>query len=504
MADRKRRPPSSKVKPGTPHPTKAYTVRGYDGRWISTKAFNAAKRAKEKATQKGGALVKRTTSAVTKVANKAGDLLKIKKGDKGIVRAVKDVHKLGKDTRKSANALYKAGKITREVHDKLVKGGKDFVGGVKEAGKATRRAYEKTKPGGKIVRVSKDAPKFKFEALPKKKGGAIVKTKGSAVTKANSTKGGKLTTTRKPTYLKDTLDKKAKQNAATKAANAKKAARRDAAEMKLTRAKKGSGPTLGKKPTVGQPVNQLNRAKRFVSKNAPKAVKGVKTGGKWLSKQAARTGVAGKVAGRALILKDLVDESSDIVRGVGNIYRRSQNKPLLKRLNIGGYKAGKGITDKLVDKHNARLKAKKSKPNDKPNNQVQNDTKKTQNNNQSWEVKSKPKNNTKLTSKDRDDIRKEKELSNLKIKDQSNKSNKPNTYFDAPITYKESDHTTPKSTKKYTARDRMRIRNEAIHGKPRNDKVYNYNKEWQAARKAGTLKDFKKKYPSLRAYKWPK
>jgi hypothetical protein len=182
--------------------------------------------------------------------------------------------------------------------------------------------------------------------------------------------------------------------------------------MKLTRAKKGSGPTLGKKPTVGQPVNQLNRAKRFVSKNAPKAVKGVKTGGKWISKQAARTGVVGKIAGRALSIKDLVDSGSDIVRGVGNVYRQSQNKPLLKRLNIGGYKAGTGVTDKLVDKQNARLKANKSKTNDKSNNQVQ----KTQNNNQSIKVNTKPKNKTPLTSKDKDDIRKEKELSNLKIK----------------------------------------------------------------------------------------
>ena len=109
MAERKRRPPSGKIKPGTPHPTKAYTVRGFDGRWISRKAYNAAKRGREKATtatKKGGSLVKRASSAVTKAskgamtkASKAGELLKIRKGDKGIVRAVKDTYKLGKDTR---------------------------------------------------------------------------------------------------------------------------------------------------------------------------------------------------------------------------------------------------------------------------------------------------------------------------------------------------------------------------------------------------------------------
>lgn len=511
MADRKRRPPSSKFKPGTPHPTKAYTVRGYDGRWISTKAFNAAKRAKAKAA-KGGALAKRTTSAVTKASNKAGELLKIKKGDKGIVRAVKDVYKLGKDTRKSANALYKAGKITREVYDKLVKGGKDFVGGVREAGKATRRAYEKTKPGGKIVRVSKDLPKFKYEALPKQKGGAIVKTKGSAVTKAKSTKGGKLTTTRKPTYLKDTLDKTAKKTAS-------KTARRNAAEMKLTKSSTGSenvsktwNPKTKKwvtkygNKTTGQPVNQLNRVKRFVSKNAPKAVKGVKTGGKWLSKQAARTGVAGKVAGRALILKDLVDESSDIVRGVGNIYRRSQNKPLLKRLNIGGYKAGKGITDKLVDKHNARLKAKKS-----------NKVKKTEDNTsqaKGWNARN-------LAKKK---AQSEKKLANIPV--QEGNATVPGrngkAYRVNPDFGKKPGSTQPqvqnKNTKKEvtvgnvigataqppkkrtTARDRMRAKNVKIHGEKAVKKVSDYHKAWTKARKAGTLKQFKKKYPNVRSW----
>ena len=52
MPDRKRRPPSGKIPPGTPHPTKAYTVRGYDGRWISRKAFLAAKRKRDNSTAK--------------------------------------------------------------------------------------------------------------------------------------------------------------------------------------------------------------------------------------------------------------------------------------------------------------------------------------------------------------------------------------------------------------------------------------------------------------------
>jgi len=178
MADKKRnrRPPSDKIKPGTPHPTKAYTVRGYDGRWISRKAFNAAKRAR-KAAEKGGALVRRTTSAIDRVSNKSNKLLKINKGDKGLVRGIKDTYKFGKDTRRTANALYKAGRITREIHDKLVTGGKSFLQGIKELPADAKRLFERTKPGGKIVRVSKDSPRFKYEGLPKQRGGALVKTK---------------------------------------------------------------------------------------------------------------------------------------------------------------------------------------------------------------------------------------------------------------------------------------------------------------------------------------
>ena len=177
MADKKRnrRPPSDKIKPGTPHPTKAYTVRGYDGRWISRKAFNAAKRAR-KAAEKGSALVKRSSSALNKITNRSNKLLKINKGDKGLVRGIKDTYKFGKDTRKTANALYKAGKITREIHDKLVTGGKSFIQGIKELPADARRLFEKTKPGGKIVRVSKDSPRFKYEGLPKQRGGTLVKT----------------------------------------------------------------------------------------------------------------------------------------------------------------------------------------------------------------------------------------------------------------------------------------------------------------------------------------
>ena len=202
MSERKRRPPSGNIKPGTPHPTKAYTVRGFDGRWISRKAYNAAKRAREKAKTptKGGSLVKRVTSAVTKSSK--GDLLKIKKGDKGIVRAIKDTYKFGQDTRRSANAVYKAGKVTRKVHDNLVKGTKEFVKGTVESGKATRRAYERLKPGGKIVKTKGSKltkyrkPNSKIVRSPK---GELVRSPKGELTKSTTNKGGKLVRTSKTT-----------------------------------------------------------------------------------------------------------------------------------------------------------------------------------------------------------------------------------------------------------------------------------------------------------------
>merc|ERR1712072_839908 len=123
-------------------------------------------------------------------------------GDKGIVRAIKDTYKFGKDTRKSADAVYKAGKVTRKVHDQHVKGGKEFVKGTREAGKATRRAYERLKPGGKIVKTkgSKITKHTKPDSkIVRSPGGKVVKSPGGKVVKSPGGKmvkspGGKLTT----------------------------------------------------------------------------------------------------------------------------------------------------------------------------------------------------------------------------------------------------------------------------------------------------------------------
>jgi len=307
MAERKRRPVSGKIKPGTPHPTKAYTVRGYDGRWISRKAFNAAKRAREKAKtapKKGGSLVKRASSAITKAskgamtkASKAGELLKIRKGDKGIVRAIKDTYKFGKRTRKSADAVYKAGKVSRQVHDKLVKGGKEFVKGTVEAGKATRRAYERLKPGGKIVKTKgSKITKYKKPAskIVRSPGGKVVRSPGGKVVKSPGGKivrspGGKLTKRPKVTTQKYKAPKvgkplraktKAGRTVQRTAGKARKTARETAKRVRETKAVSNLNRTK-----LGKDSLKVRAAKttKYLRSLRPKTIaKGLKSGAKGL------------------------------------------------------------------------------------------------------------------------------------------------------------------------------------------------------------------------------
>jgi len=378
MPDRKRRPPSGKIPPGTPHPTKAYTVRGYDGRWISRKAFLAAKRKRDNSTAKltakpksqkpkGGSLVKRGSSAVTKVSNKVGNLLKIRKGDKGIVRGIKDTYKLGKDTRKSANALYKAGKITREIHDKLVKGSKEFVKGTVESGKATRRAYERLKPGGKIVKSKgSKLAKYRKAALKivKSPGGKIVRSPSGKVVRSPSgklvkttpNKGGKLTTKRTPQYKTDA--KKTAQNTAQQTKDsARKKSRWDKARTKQQKAASGSfnvkeewnpktkkwETRYGQGTTKPKQKGPFTKGKEFVKETAPKVKKGAT---KVLNKirnipGAKKVGKGlvsgGRLGGKALRVLEPLENLAGGVRTTANLVQRIRKKPLIAgKENLGG------------------------------------------------------------------------------------------------------------------------------------------------------------------------
>ena len=210
-----------------------------------------------------------------------------------------------------------------------------------------------------LRKVGGELTKRKSSALAKKPPSAITKAKSSAITKA--TKPGALTkqksraiTNRRGRLVRsdtantsrDTVRGKGTrtgqpgpnrkalkagtqkalppkgQTSASKsrtAARTASAARREAAKMKQTRAARGSGPTPGKKPIQGKPVSQLNRAKRWVGKNAPKAAKAIKKGGSKVSKLAARTGLAGKLAGRALMLKAAYDTGRSVFNPNDNL-----------------------------------------------------------------------------------------------------------------------------------------------------------------------------------------
>tara|TARA_R100001443_G_scaffold17925_1_gene28567 strand:- start:5 stop:1741 length:1737 start_codon:yes stop_codon:yes gene_type:complete len=362
MPDRKRRPPSGKIPPGTPHPTKAYTVRGYDGRWISRKAFLAAKRKRDNSTAKldskpksqkpkGGSLVKRGSSAVTKVSNKVGNLLKIRKGDKGIVRGIKDTYKLGKDTRKSANALYKAGKITREVHDKLVKGGKEFVKGTVESGKATRRAFERLKPGGKIVK-SKGNKLTKYtkpaSKIVRSPGGKLYRPQGGKLAVRPTDKGGQLVKTPKvKTKAKVTpkVESARRVSAREKLELAKKGVNKDTAFNRKYKVE-GSSTNPRRVTKGGKVISEVNQGKGVKPK---KLVKQAKTLGKKAVMQAKRLKnvkgygkvvkglkIGGKVGGQALKVLGAADITGGGWRTTGNLIRRIRKKPLKAGGAIGG------------------------------------------------------------------------------------------------------------------------------------------------------------------------
>jgi len=587
MADKKRnrRPPSDKIKPGTPHPTKAYTVRGYDGRWISRKAFNAAKRAR-KVAEKGGALVKRSSSALNKITNRSNKLLKINKGDRGLVRGIKDTYKFGKDTRRTADALYKAGKITREIHDKLVTGGRSFIQGIKELPKDARRLFERTKPGGKIVRVSKDSPRFKYEGLPKQRGGALVKTPktSSALTiRKKKPTTTKTTKTRKlnprqerklalqkqtqktdtsfnrrwkvkgsktnPFIGKGTNEQKLLKAGQQKVLKSSKeklppAQSRKASKTKSTskfgknilntkggisnpKAKQvgriairglGNIPGPKKKGQIGPLWRGLNKGIRKIKgiKTNSKVLKAVtpfaKKHVKWLSLLDTPSAVKGTIG----LGKDLENARRLLLKGrraklIGPInskkYGRLDTHDITSEDTLRSdesYKRHKSRREKLEAKEDATKRSNKNKPS---------------NNN-----KTKVNNNNNLSSKDRDDIKNEKELS--KVLANKNKSGGSPTKVSEKKTVVKSDgksgnnqkpkdtrgkeagayaagytdgqKSKKKKTKKLTMRDRMRAKNEAIHGKEAIKKVSEYNKKWQKAKREGKLKEFKKKNPAIR------
>ena len=563
MADKKRnrRPPSDKIKPGTPHPTKAYTVRGYDGRWVSRKAFNAAKRAR-KAAEKGGALIKRSSSALNRISNRSNKLLKINKGDTGLVRGIKDTYKFGKDTRRTANALYKAGKITRQIHDKLVTGGRSFLQGIKELPADARRLFEKTKPGGKIVRVSKDSPKFKYEGLPKQRGGALVKTPKTSSALTIRKKKPTTKTTKKTNLNPRQTQKKAWQGRTVKSdtafnrrwkvkgsktnpfigkgTNEQKLLKSGTEKLKpgkdtpkpKTKVKTRPGGKFGKSiiPSEGQvkwgkkftenvkkqpwtkakQLSRVNLSKLGRTKGVKALNEVLKVAGKNKFVSGAR-GVAGKAA-FPLLLWEGIDETRKVfnpkdnivhdLRNVGSGLRhwvgREKGVDTFRRTKLSGQspltKAHNERREKLLAKDDATNRSNKNKVSN--NNKTTTKTTRVNNPNRltgggnagrSTNSGGTSGNNQKLTVNKKKESNNNNKVTINKKKAVDTRGKQAGTYAAGYVDGQKS------KKKKITMRDRMRAKNEAIHGKDRNDKVYNNNKEWQKARKEGKLKEFIKK-----------
>lgn len=198
-------------------------------------------------------------------------------------------------------------------------------------------------------------------AIVKSPGGKVVKSSGGKIVKAQ--KPGQLATRSKavtPTAKqlppaggtsgkKFIQTKSQKQAASNKRAEAAKL-RREKAQLKKTRAAKGSGPTPGKNPIKGLPRNRTKELAKSVVNRIRKFP--VKKLGKGVSEVARRTGPLGKVAGRALILKEAVDSAKEVrdifrpgkdgkYRGYGRIV------PLAKRL-VGKKKVKKVSKKKVV------------------------------------------------------------------------------------------------------------------------------------------------------------
>lgn len=233
-------------------------------------------------------------------------------------------------------------------------------------------------------------------AIVKSPGGKVVKSPGGKIEKAK--KPGKLakrpkavTSTAKQlppaggTSGKKVIQTKSqKQAAANKRAQAAKV-RREKAELKKTRAAKGSGPTPGKKPIKGLPRNRTKElAKSVVNKVRKFPVKKI---GKGISEVARKTGPVGKLAGRALLVKEAVDSVKDIkkqfgpskdgkYRGLARVtsgakkllskkkkpVKKVANKKVVPGTRINEYKGPKQpkITNKVVNTANKTVK--KSSP----------------------------------------------------------------------------------------------------------------------------------------------
>jgi hypothetical protein len=473
-------------------------------------------------------LVKRTTSAVTKAANKASDLLKIKKGDKGIVRAVKDTFKLGKDTRKSVETVKNAGKVTRQVHDKLVKGGKDFLSGVREAGKDTKRAVNQLKPGGKLVAQAKKFNGVNYNAIPKNLRGALVKVSkdgGKGKTFKFDYKKIPKSFEKKPTPKVPTsataktkagrVKTKATYQTKRTASQARKFARNTATKARETAATTRFG--------TGKPFPEATKAaKTSKALKMSKYLKNLKPS--TIAGGLAKGGIgAGVEIGLESLGKHLINRGFRQLEGKQKMSMK-EYKALLDKRDADRKSRSTwwgGVKKKGTDTKKTESTSKDKKTYNRRGRVTKTETTKTTESKpkmKTWDNPYKGPKQPKITSNNT--TTKKKVGNDLKVNQNNTKvenkkviktggqgnqqknqtkdtrGQQAGTYAAGYIAGKESN----KPKKKYTARDRMRAKNVEIHGEKAVKKVSDYHKAWTKARKAGTLKQFKKKYPNVRSW----
>ena len=239
----------------------------------------------------------------------------------------------------------------------------------------------------------------------------------------------------------------------------------------------------GKPPVQIKPKKLIKTGTKFLKRirNIP----GAGTFGRGVSR-------AGGIAGGIGMGLGLADNLVDHAREVTNVVQRIRNKPF-KTFGATGYEK------KLIEKSEERRK------------------KKNTNNNNKVKINKKDKNtNTDKKETAYDKLRSGKPtgLANLPkndgrvvVKGRGGKATRVNPDYGVKgqpdKVVNENKRTSKikdkKSTnkKRLTARERLRAKNREIHGKAA-DKVYDYNKAWQKARREGRLEEFKKKNKARR------
>ena len=513
------------------------------------RAYNAGNRTRSIVNKiyQAGKTTRKNVETVYKAGKEARKVHdKVVKGGKEVV---KGAYEGGKDTKRAVNRLRPGGKIVKSKGGAVTKYRKSKTG---KLTKYTDKGSELTKyeKGGKLANTPKTPPK-KTPTKPKNLNARqlrkvhlqnkTVKTdtpfnrrwnvKGSKTNpywdpkSVEKSKQKSLPSEIKKTTNKTTTKKASKTKSTSKFGknilNTKGGISNSKAKQvsRILIRSAGNLPGKNKKGQIGPLWRLLNKGVKGVKgiKTDSKVLKAiapsVKKNVKWLALLDAPSAVKGTIG----LGKDLENARRLLMKG--------KKAKLVGPLITGKDKDGKGgirwdtadassettkISDELYKRHKSnreKLLAKEDAKKRSEEKKVKET--KTVNNNKKVTIKNVTKGNKPKTYWNANNVpqydgkssttkTKETESNKAKVLNKLQAKKKP----DPVGNMKGAIPSKPK--KKYTARDRMRAENEKIHGKDRNDRVYEYNKAWQKARKEGKLREFKKKYPSVRSWKLPK